>query len=60
MPEINWADFPELGEYETKDGKVTTDEEYFRKLLIFRTLYLSEKDKYEEKRKLLEEIQNEL
>ena len=57
MPEINWPELPELGEYETKDGKVTTDEDYFRKLLIFRTMYFDEQSKYEEKRKLLEEIQ---
>ena len=57
IPEVDWPEFPELGEYETKDGKVTTDEDYFRKLLIFRTMYLDEQSKYEEKRKLLEEIQ---
>ena len=57
IPEVDWPEFPELGEYETKDGKVTTDEDYFRKLLIFRTMYLDEQFKYEEKRKLLEEIQ---
>ncbi len=57
MPEVDWPEFPDLGEYETKDGKVTTDEDYFRKLLIFRTMYLDEQSKYEEKRKLLEEIQ---
>ena len=57
IPEVDWPEFPELGEYETKDGKVTTDEDYFRKLLIFRTMYLGEQSKYEEKRKLLEEIQ---
>ena len=57
MPEVNWPEFPEFGEYETKDGKVTTDEDYFRKLLIFREMYLDEQSKYEEKRKLLEEIQ---
>lgn len=57
MPEVDWPEFPELGEYETKDGMVTTDEDYFRKLLIFRTMYLDEKSKYEEKKKLLEDIQ---
>ena len=29
MPEVDWPDFPELGEYEIKGGMVTTDEEYF-------------------------------
>lgn len=57
MPEINWPELPELGEYETKDGKVTTDEDYFRKLLIFKEMYLDEQSKYNDKKKLLEEIQ---
>ena len=57
IPEIDFPEFPELGEYEVKDGKVTTDEEYFRKLLIFRTMYFDEISKYEEKRKLVEDIQ---
>ena len=57
MPEVDWPEFPELGEYEIKDGKVATDEDYFRKLLIFRAMYLDEQSKYEEKKKLLEDIQ---
>ena len=58
IPEVDWPEFPELGEYQKiENGKLTTDEDYFRKLLIFRTMYLDEQSKYEEKRKLLEEIQ---
>ena len=57
-PEINWPEFPELGEYQkTEDGKIATDEEYFRRLLVFRTFYFDERDKYEEKKQLIEEIQ---
>lgn len=40
-------------------GKVTTDEDYFRKLLIFREIYKSEIDKYNEKKMKLEENENE-
>ena len=46
-----------LGGY--KNGKVTTDEDYFRKLLIFREIYKSERDKYNEKKMKLEENENE-
>lgn len=60
MPEINWPEFPKLPEYEKKNGKVTTDEDYFRKLLIFREIYKSERDKYNEKKMKLEEKENEL
>lgn len=42
-----------------KNGKVTTDEDYFRKLLIFREIYKSERDKYNEKKMKLEENENE-
>ena len=55
-PDISWPEFPELGECEkTGNGKITTDEDYFRKLLVFRTLYFDERDKYEEKKQLIEE-----
>lgn len=56
VPKINWPEFPELGECEkTDDGKIITDEDYYRRLLIFRTLYFDEIEKYEEKKKLIEE-----
>lgn len=56
VPEISWPEFPELGEYEkTGNGKIATDEDYFRKLLTFRTLYFDEIEKYEEKRKFIED-----
>ena len=60
VPEIDWPEFPKLPEYERKDGKVTTDEEFFRQLLIFRETYKSERDKYNEKKEKLEERKNEL
>ena len=57
-PDISWPEFPEVGEYEkTNNGKIAVDEDYFRKLLVFRTFYFDEKDKYEEKKQLIEEIQ---
>lgn len=40
VPEIDFPEFPKLGEYEiTTDDKVITDSSFFRKLLTFRTLY---------------------
>ena len=59
MPDINWPEFPKLPDYEVKNGKVTTDEDYFRKLFTFREIYKSEKDKYNEKKIKLEEKENE-
>ena len=57
-PEINWPEFPEVGEYEkTNNGKIAVDEDYFKRLLVFRTFYFDERDKYEEKKQLIEEIQ---
>lgn len=56
VPKISWPEFPELGEYEKfQNGKITTDEDYFKKLLTFRTLYFDEIEKYEEKRKFIED-----
>lgn len=58
FPEISWPEFPELGEYQKiQNGKIAIEEDYFRKLLVFRTFYFDEIEKYEEKKKLLEEIQ---
>ena len=57
-PDINWPEFPEVGEYEkTNNGKIAIDEDYFKRLLVFRTFYFNERDKYEEKKQLIEEIQ---
>ena len=57
-PDINWPEFPEVGEYEkTNNGKIAVDEDYFRRLLVFRTFYFDERDEYEEKKQLIEEIQ---
>lgn len=53
--DIDFPEFPVLGDYEVLEGnRVATDEEYFRKLLIFRTLYIDEQEKYNEKKKLIE------
>lgn len=57
-PDISWPEFPEVGEYEkTNNGKIAVDENYFRRLIVFRTFYFDERDKYEEKKQLIEEIQ---
>ena len=56
VPKISWPEFPELGEYEkTGNGKIIIDEDYFRRLLVFRTFYFDERDKYEEKKKFIED-----
>lgn len=45
--------FPKLPEYEyTADGKIAIEDEFFRELLIFRTLYNSEVNKYVKIKKL--------
>lgn len=50
FPEINFPDFPVLNEYEiTDDGKVCVSADYFFSLFLFRELYFSEIDKYNEK-----------
>ena len=58
MPEINWPNFPKLPDYELKNNKVTTDEEFFRQLLIFREIYKNERNKYNEKKMKLGEKEN--
>lgn len=55
IPEINWPDFPKVGDYEKKDGKIIIDEDYFRQLLIFKEEYKTERNKYNEKKAKLEE-----
>lgn len=57
MPDIEWPEFPKLPDYEVKNGKVTTDEEYFRRLLVFREMYKTERNKYNEKKAMLEETE---
>lgn len=55
VPEINFPEFPKLPDYEIKeDGVLIKDESYFSKLLIFRTLYVSEMTKYMATKKLYE------
>lgn len=49
VPEIDFPVFPELGEYEKlENGKISTDEDFFRKLLTFRTVYNDAVEKYNE------------
>ena len=53
VPEIEFPTFPKLPEYEyTLDGKVAVEGDFFRELLIFRTLYNSEMNKYIEIKEL--------
>jgi len=60
VPEIDWPEFPKLPEYEIKvDGILVKDENYFRRLLTFKELYKSERDKYNEKKEKLEENKDE-
>lgn len=59
IPEIEWPQFPLLGDYEkTKDGRVIVDENYFVNLLIFRTSYYDVISEYNDKKKLLLEENN--
>ena len=49
-----------MPDYEIKaDGVLVKDTSYFKKLLIFRESYKTERDKYNEKKELME-AQNEL
>lgn len=60
IPEIDFPEFPKLGECKKVDGMILTDEEYFRKLLIFREEYRNAIEKYNAKKNKLEEMKNEL
>lgn len=56
FPRVNFPQFPELGKFEIlEDGRVAVDENYFRQLLVFRTLYDSEVEKYNVKKEFLKE-----
>lgn len=60
VPDVDWPDFPKLDDYEiNEDGKITTDENYFRKILVFRAQYEDALDIYNDKKEKMEE-QNEL
>ena len=55
IPEIDFPEFPKLGDYEkTSDGKIIVHENYFRQLLIFRTQYKEMISEYLEKKNKLE------
>lgn len=55
VPNLDFPEFPILDDYSWEDGKVTTNEEFFRRLLMFRTAYWDLIDEYNEKKILLEE-----
>jgi hypothetical protein len=55
VPEVDFPEVPKLGDCEIlKDGRVATDEGFFRKFLAFKTLYSDALLKYEDKKKLYE------
>lgn len=54
VPDVDFPEFPKLGEVEKIDGKIATDEEFFRLLLMFRTKYFDAVSKYYDKKNLYE------
>jgi len=55
VPDVDFPEVPKLGDYEILgDGRVATDEVFFRKFLVFKTLYSDALLKYEDKKKLYE------
>lgn len=56
IPEIDFPDPPKLPEYEIlEDGRIATEEEFFRRYLSFKTLYSDTILKYNEKKNKLED-----
>lgn len=61
IPEINWPELPKLPDYEiTEGGILIKDENYFRRLLIFKEEYQTEIDKYNERLEKIGGKENEL
>ncbi|WP_405291968.1 hypothetical protein [Methanobrevibacter sp.] len=61
IPEIDWPELPKLPDYEiTADGILIKDENYFRQLLVFKTEYQTEQNKYNEKLEKIGGKENEL
>lgn len=55
VPNLDFPEFPALEHYEKlEDGKVVTDENFFRRLLIFKISYFELIMEYEEKKNKLE------
>lgn len=55
IPEIDFPEFPKLGDYEkTGGGKIIVDENYFRQLLIFKTQYREMISEYNDKKEVYE------
>lgn len=56
VPEVDFPEFPKLPDYEiTEKGILIKDENYFRQLLIFKTIFENEVNKYNEKKEKIEE-----
>jgi hypothetical protein len=50
IPQVDWPKFPKLPDYEiTDNGILIKDESYFRQLLVFKTEYQNEINKYNER-----------
>jgi len=61
IPEVDWPELPKLPDYEiTENGILVKDENYFRQMLIFKTEYQTEIDKYNEKLEKIGGKENEL
>lgn len=61
IPEVDWPELPKLPDYEiTEDGILIKDENYFRQMLVFKTEYQTEIDKYNERLEKIGGKENEL
>ena len=61
IPEVDWPELPKLPDYEiTENGILVKDENYFRQMLIFKTEYQTERDKYNERLEKIGGKENEL
>ena len=61
IPEVDWPELPKLPDYEiTENGILVKDENYFRQMLVFKTEYQTEIDKYNERLEKIGGKENEL
>lgn len=55
VPEIEFPEFPFIGNYEITENGILVEESYFRELLIFKISYEECLSEYEEKKQTLQE-----
>lgn len=55
VPELNPPEFPKVGDFEINSGKVSIEENFFRRLLVFKEEYKNMILKYNEKKMKLED-----